>query len=165
MGGWWDSITGAAAATVATPFSFGGLFQSSPQVLYSGGGTTDLVREPGSTFDALPWDPTLPYKDRPGNQGCPPGFYTSYEDDGSKLCRPIAGYTPEAAQANATSFSSGVLQGFAGSLQQSVNAVSTTAKSVIPSIKSSSYIIIAVLVAAGFVLLAGSRFLGKVEGR
>jgi len=164
--GWWDTIY--TAAWTALPIS-GGLFRANAPLYAEDdlGPSGYLVGEPTASFREVPWDATLPYKHRPGNQGCPDGFYTSFEVDApnGKVCRPMAGYNPTDARKVATTFSGGLIESFGQSLKTTVDSVGATASSIIPNVKSSAYIIIAVLVAGAVLLLAGSRFLGKVEGR
>jgi hypothetical protein len=149
------------------------LFASNPQQASEtefGGGLG--LFEPGFNQEIVDWDPAMPYTDRPGNQGCPPGYYTSY-DSGGKVCRrygydggKLVGYDATESERNAGSFIGNVTQSFAG-ITEALAAPIRTAVAAVHSVPwfKGSYVIIGILLAVALVLLMGSRFLSKAEGR
>lgn len=87
---WYDPSSWYAAGTSAASSawsSVSGLFSARTPVQSGGNLDGDLgLFEPDANSDVVDYDPSEPYTDRPGNQGCPPGYYTSYEG-GYKVCR------------------------------------------------------------------------------
>lgn len=157
------------------------LFASAPQQASAKDNGAALgLFEPGFEQDVIDWDPSEPWtQNTPGNHGCFPGYYVSY-DAGGKVCRrygydgrKLVGYDATESERNATSWGGSVTRGFASALALLATPVTNTVEGIkkaaagvggLPWLKG-SYVVIGILVALALVLLMGSRLISKAEGR
>lgn len=177
---WWDPSSYYAAATTAASSAWSattGLFTSRDPLVSGGAADQGLgLFEPDSTSDVVQYDPTEPYTNRPGNQGCPPNYYTSYEG-GYKVCRRY-GYD----QNNKLVTTGGVTSpnSWSDSFWLTAGKVSDVAAAPFKALKTNtegfadwfgnhlgggllkgSYAVIGILIAAAVVIIMANRFLSK----
>jgi hypothetical protein len=171
---WYESAVDAAgSAYTGAQRTVAGLFTSSPTVVNpTDTGESVGLFEPSSRQEVVDWDPAQPYTNRPGNQGCPPGYYTSY-DSGGRVCRrygyeggKLVGYDATESERLAGSVLGNATQSFA-TFAEAIAAPVRTAVDALKSVPwfKGSYVIIGILLAVALVLLMGSRFISKAEGR
>jgi hypothetical protein len=150
------------------------LFASTPQQASERDSGKQLgLFEPGFDQEVIDWDPAEPWtQNTPGNHGCFPGYYVSY-DSGGKVCRrygydgrKLVGYDATESERNAGTLVGNLTQSFASGLETLAAPVRTAVAAIqsVPWFKG-SYVIIGILLAVALVLLMGSRFLGRAEGR